>query len=272
MSSKVPCDDHAHGTHTIGTAVGYGGADKTIGVAPQAKWIGCRNMDNLTGSVTTYLECFEFFFAPYPVGGDSFTQGRVELAPDIINNSWACPNKEGCEGDEFIHTLKVLMLCSIMVVSAAGNSGDRCSSMDMTPAHNSGLSLRVGGLNQPYKRVFGLSSRGPSKFDGGTGPEVIAPATFIVSSTPKGRYAGQFWSGTSMAAPHVAGLVALIWQASPKLKGNIEQTIELIQKSATPFPWNQNCGDIPGDKFPNNIVGSGVINAYKAVQMALRIK
>ncbi|MBU0704264.1 MAG: S8 family serine peptidase, partial [Chloroflexi bacterium] len=95
--SAEPCDDSGHGTHTMGTIVGDDGADNQIGVAPGARWIGCRNMDQGAGTPATYIECFEFFLAPYPVGGNTITDGVPSLAPHVINNSWTCPLEEGCD-------------------------------------------------------------------------------------------------------------------------------------------------------------------------------
>ena len=66
---QAPCDDKGHGTHTIGTAIGDDGMGNQIGMAPGAKWIGCRNMDQGNGTPARYIECMEFFLAPYPVGG-----------------------------------------------------------------------------------------------------------------------------------------------------------------------------------------------------------
>jgi serine protease AprX len=86
--SPFPCDDIGHGTHTIGTAVGDDGVGNQIGMAPAAKWIGCRNMDQGSGTPARYLECMEWFLAPYPIGGG---QGDPLKAPDITNNSWYCP-------------------------------------------------------------------------------------------------------------------------------------------------------------------------------------
>jgi len=94
-NSPTPCDDDNHGTHTLGTAVGDDGGTNQIGVAPGAKFIACRNMDQGNGTPATYLECFEFFLAPYPVGGNS-SQGDPLKAPDITTNSWTCPPSEGC--------------------------------------------------------------------------------------------------------------------------------------------------------------------------------
>ncbi len=90
-NSPQPCDDFGHGSHTLGTAIGSDGASNQIGMAPQAQAIGCRNMDDGTGTPARYLECFEFFLAPYPVGGDP-SQGDPTKAPDITSNSWGCPS------------------------------------------------------------------------------------------------------------------------------------------------------------------------------------
>src|SRR5438552_5381673 len=91
--SPQPCDDFFHGTHTTGTAIGDDGGTNQIGMAHGAKWIGCRNMDVGTGTPARYIECMEFFLAPYPVGGG---QGDPTKAPDITINSWGCPPSEGC--------------------------------------------------------------------------------------------------------------------------------------------------------------------------------
>ena len=68
-NAHSPCDDYFHGTHTTGTAIGDDGMGNQIGMAPGAKWIGCRNMDEGNGTPARYIECMEFFLAPYPVGG-----------------------------------------------------------------------------------------------------------------------------------------------------------------------------------------------------------
>ena len=92
--SAFPCDDGSHGTHTMGTIVGDDGGSNQIGMAPGAKWIACRNMDQGNGTPASYLECFEFFLAPYPVGG-SPADGDTSKAPDVTNRSWGCPPAEG---------------------------------------------------------------------------------------------------------------------------------------------------------------------------------
>ena len=78
--SPFPCDDNGHGTHTIGTAIGDDGMGNQIGMAPLAKWIGCRNLDQGNGTPARYLECMQWFLAPYPIGGG---QGDPLKAPAV---------------------------------------------------------------------------------------------------------------------------------------------------------------------------------------------
>src|SRR5439155_2577582 len=93
--SPFPCDDYFHCSHTTGTAIGDDRTANQIGMAPGAQCIGCRNMDAGVGTPARYIECMEFFLAPYPVGGDP-SQGDPTKAPDLTTNSWVCPPDEGC--------------------------------------------------------------------------------------------------------------------------------------------------------------------------------
>jgi len=90
--SPFPCDDYGHGTHTMGTMAGSDGGANQIGVAPGAKWIGCRNMDQGNGTPARYTECFQWFIAPTDLSGQNPDPSK---APDVINNSWTCPPSEG---------------------------------------------------------------------------------------------------------------------------------------------------------------------------------
>lgn len=265
---STPCDDNAHGTHTIGTVVGDDGAANKIGVAPEAKWIACRNMDAGLGAPHTYLECFEFFLAPYPQGGSAASDGRPELAPHVINNSWGCDAGEGCDGSEFLGALKSLEAAGIMVVASAGNSGPGCSSVESAPAHHTDETLAVGAHNHRNNSIASFSSRGPSTFDSGVGPDVTAPGVDVRSCTPGNRYAGGGWSGTSMAGPHVVGQVALMWSAAPEMIGKVSETVDIIRGTATPKTTSQSCGGVSGSNVPNNTYGYGLINAYEAVKSA----
>ena len=102
-NSPVPCDDHSHGTHTMGTMVGDDGGANQIGVAPGAKWIGCRNMNLGVGTPTTYIECYEWFIAPYDLSGNNPDPTK---APDVINNSWACTTGEGCNPNSLLEAVQ----------------------------------------------------------------------------------------------------------------------------------------------------------------------
>jgi subtilisin family serine protease len=268
---KAPCDDNRHGTHTIGTIIGDDGDSKKIGVAPGARWMACRNMDQGLGKPSTYIDCFEFFLAPYPQNGDPFTEGRPDLAPHVMNNSWGCLGSEGCQGGEFIGVLKALKAAGVMVIASAGNSGPGCSTMTVGPSFHSNLTFSVGAINHVDNKIPSFSSRGPSTFDQSIGPDVVAPGVNILSSIPGGRYSGFFWSGTSMSSPHVAGLVALMWSANPKLIGEIDATADLIQKTATPVTVEESCGGVPGSEIPNNTSGYGNIHALRAVEAALSL-
>lgn len=267
----APCDDDRHGTHTMGTVVGSDGDENQIGVAPGAKWIGCRNMDAGFGSPASYLECFQFFLAPTPVGGNPFTTGRPEYAPHVINNSWGCPSEEGCTGGEILPALEAMKAAGILVVASAGNEGPGCGTIGSPPAHHTQYVLSVGAYNHRNGQIASFSSRGPATFDGLRGPDVVAPGVSIRSSVPGSRYDGFFWSGTSMAGPHVVGQVALMWSAQPNLIGKIDETIGLVRSTAQATQTSESCGGVDGSATPNNTFGYGVVRIYDSVKSAIGI-
>jgi serine protease AprX len=164
--SPVPCDDHGHGSHTMGTAIGDDGAGNQIGMAPGAKWIACRNIDGPVniGTPARYIECMEFFLAPYPVGGDP-SQGDPAQAPDITNNSWGCPPSEGCSPDTLQAAVQAQRAAGIQMVVAAGNSGPDCSSVAVPPGIYE-ASYTAGALITGTDNIASFSSRGPVTVDG----------------------------------------------------------------------------------------------------------
>lgn len=254
--STEPCDDFGHGTHTLGTMVGQAGA-AVLGMAPGARWIGCRNMDVGFGSPATYAECMEFFLAPTDADGQNPDPAQ---APDVVNNSWSCPPSEGCTDVEVLRMpVESLRAAGVVFVSSAGNSGSSCSSVS-TPAAIYDASLSVGATSLSDE-IVGFSSRGPVAVDGSgrLKPDVSAPGSTICSTEPNDGYG--FSSGTSMAAPHVAGLVALLVSAQPCLRGEVDLIEQLIFESALPRTSPQTCGGISGDDVPNNTYGWGAIRA-----------
>jgi len=264
VDSPEPCDDDSHGTHTMGTIVGDDGAGNQIGVAPGARWIGCRNMDNGWGTPATYAECFEFFLAPYPIGGDPLSDGVPGLAPHVINNSWTCPPREGCDWDTLQTIVENVRAAGIVVVASAGNGGPGCGTVRDPPAIYD-TAFSVGATNSS-DGIASFSSRGPVTVDGSgrLKPDVSAPGVGVRSSVPGGGYGQK--SGTSMAGPHVAGTVALLWSAAPRLIGDVDGTEWIIAQTARPRV-DTSCGGAPGGR-PNNIYGWGIVDALAAVEGA----
>lgn len=260
--AKAPCDDDNHGTHTLGSAVGTDGGTNQIGVAPGAKFIACRNMDRGNGTPATYLECFEFMLAPYPVGGTS-AQGDPKRAPDITTNSWTCPPAEGCEPNTLQAAVEAQRAAGIMPIVAAGNTGSACSSVIHAPSIYD-ASYTVGAVSAATGGLASFSARGPVTIDGSnrTKPDITAPGVSVRSATRGGSYS--FFSGTSMAAPHVAGAVALLWSARPELRGQIDLTENLLNESAMRV-LSAECG---ARDVPNNAFGYGQLNIKAAVDLA----
>ncbi|MCX6044082.1 MAG: S8 family serine peptidase [Chloroflexi bacterium] len=263
---QVPCDDGGHGTHTVGTMLGDATAqgDTVLGMAPDAKWIACRNMKNGVGTPASYTTCFQFLMAPYPQDGDPMTDGHPELAPNIINNSWGCPPSEGCDVDSLRQVVENVRAADIMVVASAGNAGPNCSTVvDPIGIYDAVFSV---GAHDSTGKIAGFSSRGPVTIDGSgrLKPDISAPGVAVRSTWLGNSY--NVISGTSMAGPHVAGAVALLWSAVPALIGQIDLTEQLLLKSATSVPFNQCDGVTP--VTPNSTYGYGRLNVLAAVQMA----
>ncbi|HKP13722.1 MAG TPA: S8 family serine peptidase [Blastocatellia bacterium] len=268
--ATAPCDDNGHGTHTVGTATGDDGAGNQVGMAPGAKWIGCRNMDRGAGTPGRYAECFQFFLAPYPLGGTP-AQGDPTKAPDVTTNSWGCPASEGCTSATWgviQSAIQANRAAGIVTVVAAGNSGSSCSTISDAPSFFP-ESFTVGALNTGTDTIASFSSRGPVIADGSNRrkPDISAPGTSTRSAyrTSVTTYASL--SGTSMATPHVAGAVALVISAQPKLRGQVATIEGILTDAAVPIS-SASCSS---SGVPNNTYGYGRLDVKAAADMALTV-
>jgi subtilisin family serine protease len=275
FDSPVPCDDHGHGTHTMGTMVGNNldpadpawpaGAAEAIGVAPGADWIACRNMENGYGKPSTYIECYEWFVAPYPLGGDPLTDGDPAKAPDVINNSWSCIASEGCTPDKLDviePAVAAADAAGIVVVTAAGNEGSACGTISF-PSAIYPRAFSVGATNS-VDALAPFSSRGPVVYQGKTmvKPDVAAPGVSVRSSFPPNHYGNL--QGTSMASPHAAAVIALLLDAAPGLRGDTD-LIKAIVRRTSDAVVDLGCGG-EADGVPNNRFGWGVVDARRAIE------
>ena len=263
--SPTPIDPQFHGTFTMSEMVGDDGLGNQVGVAPGAKWIACRNMDKHgVGSPAQYTECFDFLLAPYPVGHPELA--NPAMAPDIINNSWDCPTSEGCSTSTLQAIVDAVRAAGIFETMATGNSGSACSTVN-TPPEIYASSVSVGATDSANNIAY-FSSRGPVTVDGSNRlkPELVAPGLSIRGAIAYNNMYQGYWQGTSMAAPEVAGGVALLWQAKPQLVGNIPLTLTYLTQNATQLTSAQNCGSFPGKSIPNAVFGYGLLNILKAVQ------
>jgi subtilisin family serine protease len=247
--TSTPQDNGGHGTHTLATAVGR----QNIGVAPDAQWVSCVNLDRNLGSPSLYLECLQFMLAPFPKGGNPFTDGRAARAPHVLTNSWGCPALEGCDLTVMRPATDALAAAGIAFVAAAGNTGPFCGSIDDPPAPDPSA-FTVGAVDR-NQRVATFSSRGEGSDS--TKPDVVAPGQGILSAMPGNTYS--ILDGTSMATPHVAGVVALLWSAEPDLVGNLEGTYSRIRDTAAAVAGGDMCGG-PADS------GAGIVNAAQAIR------
>jgi uncharacterized repeat protein (TIGR01451 family) len=228
---RYPGDGNGHGTHTTGIVLGEG-----VGVAPGAQWIAVKVFHNQGFTFDSWLHAgFQWLLAP---------NGDPSRAPDIVNASWG--NDAGTD-ETFRPDVQALRAAGILVIFSAGNAGPRPASVGSPASFPESFAV---GASDPDDDVPNFSSRGPSPFDE-VKPEVVAPGVNVRSTEPGGGYGTR--SGTSMAAPHVAGLVALLVQAEPTL--SLTATEQIITRTAVPL----------GEPVPNNNAGWGRIDAYAAV-------
>jgi serine protease AprX len=208
----VPTDLSGHGTQTMGVMVGGDAGGTTVGVAPGAQWIAVKIFNDAGGSTATAIHSgFQWLLDPdqNPSTAD---------APHVVNNSWTYSNP-GCFLD-FEPDMQSLRAAGILPIFAAGNGGPY-SNTSFSPGNNPSA-FAVGAINN-NSQLYAYSSRGPTTCGGSTGPfpELVAPGVNIRTTGLYGGYSTA--SGTSLAAPHVAGGLALLLSAYPNLPATVQQ-------------------------------------------------
>ncbi|MBB5787681.1 carboxypeptidase regulatory-like domain-containing protein [Jiangella mangrovi] len=252
-SSDTPFDGagSSHGTHTMGTMVGDDGAGNQIGVAPGASWIAANGCN--TCSDADLIASGEWMLAPTDLNGDN---PDVTKRPHIVNNSWGSifPSNDPFMEDILIEWANA----GIFGVWSNGNSGDACETSGSPGSRT--VNFSVGAYDQ-NNNIADFSGRGPGQ-DGEIKPSIAAPGVNVRSSINNGAYGSL--SGTSMAAPHTAGAIALLWSAAPTLVGDIAGTRALLEETAIDVEDLQ-CGGTADD---NNVWGEGRLDALALLEAA----
>ncbi len=256
QTGTTPLDVVGHGTQTMGIMVGGTDTD-TIGVAPGAEWMGAAVVDQgqtLSNTISDILSAFEWIVDP---DGNPET---VDDMPDVVLNSWGIPTSiiEPCD-ETFFQVIDNVEAAGIVTIFAAGNEGPEPYSL-RNPANSARSPLNsfsVGAIDHNTNLVASFSSRGPSSCDSTSiKPEVVAPGVGIYTTAKGGGY--RYSTGTSMAAPIIAGLVALMRQYNPE--ATVEEIKNALIESATDL----------GYQGEDNDYGHGLPDAIKALALLPR--
>ena len=236
-SNTEPKDETGHGTHVAGTILG-----RTIGIAKDAKLVVAR-VFNKEGEASDE-------------GLLAAGQWILEKKPQVVNNSWG-GNRDDSFYDDIVKKWKA---AGIVPIFSSGNTGEYNAGGEGSIGSPGSLedSFSVGALTKD-DRLAKFSLRGPSKHTNKFKPEISAPGVNILSADYKGGYVLK--TGTSMAAPHVSGAVALILEANRNL--TVDKVEEILKSTATPLTDDHYISS------PNMGYGYGKLNVFKAVEAAL---
>ncbi|PWU45677.1 peptidase S8 [Micromonospora sp. S4605] len=245
----TPCDGDGHGTHTMGTMVGSDGANQ-IGVAPEVRWIAANGCCPSDAALVT---SGQWMLEPTDLNGQNPDASK---RPNIINNSWGTRLPSN---DPFMEDVTLAWKESgIFGVFSNGNSGPGCQT---SGSPGSLVSNYSSGAYDVNNNIASFSARGAGQ-NGETKPNISAPGVNVRSSLPGSGYGAI--SGTSMAAPHLAGTVALLWSAAPALVGEVDETRALLDNTAIDSADAQ-CGGTTDD---NNVFGEGRLDALALLNAA----
>ena len=236
-----PMDDRGHGTHVAGIVAAEG--DSIVGVAPDAKLLAVKVMDaNGEGNISDVIAGIEYCFDP---------DGNINTddGADILNMSFSGYTESPNPLDSIVSYIDK---AGILSVAAAGNRYDE--STIGTPG-TAQQALTVGACDKFFNKIY-FSSEGPDPIHELLKPEIVAPGVNIRSTVLDGKYDEH--SGTSMAAPHIAGVAALIKEKYPDIFPTDLKSIIV-----------NNAQEMPDEKI--YAVGNGCVNALRSIQDSLII-
>jgi len=275
--SATPVDGHGHGSHTMGTMVGDDGGANQVGMAPGATWIACEGCPNGSCPASALLTCAQWVAAPYPIGDPGSPDPSKR--PHVVNNSWGdCAQSYDGWYQGVVDSWHAAGIYPVFANVNASNCGyanpPGCNTVGNPGRY--GNVTGVGSTGQANGAYAPHSNWGPTDdpdtvnpgFFPTVKPQVVAPGVNIRSSLSGWDSHYGSWGGTSMSAPHVAGLIALMWQAAPCLVGNYADTENLLQSSAVAIPYPTGCGGEGPGNVPNMATGWGEIDALEAVTQA----
>lgn len=261
---KEAYDDQGHGTHVAGDSAGTGAMSqgKYKGTAPDAKLVGVKALDkNGAGKFSDIIKGIQWV-----------VQNKDKYNIKVMNMSLGGPAFMSYKEDPIAQAAQKALDAGIVPVIAAGNSGPKPGTVG-SPGNNPNV-LTVGAFDDKNTieryddEIAKFSSRGPTKIDGLTKPDILSPGVNITAATSYGSpldthpsipHAGPDYitiSGTSMATPIMAGIVADIVQARPDLSP--KEIIEIFKNSASKMPG-----------LDGNQQGHGVVQPEAALKMAL---
>ncbi|CAK4067951.1 unnamed protein product [Aphanomyces euteiches] len=269
--TSLPWDSSGHGSHTVGTMVGANG----IGVAPGAKWIACLGLYKGSGDSVSLLSCAQYMLCPTKPDG---TGADCKKGPHVVNNSWGAKTFNPWMKD----AVAAWKAAGIIPVFSNGNNGPACGTVGNPGGYNTVISVgAIGSYDSEPNLIAYFSSKGPQTANGPAyvKPDVSAPGfwTRSVDVTTNSTYVEN--AGTSMAAPHVSGIVALLKSVDPtltydKIYKYLTATTDQSPLNTTEttswdnvgtyrnltFPGAPNCGGVKDTAWPNNRFGHGRVN------------
>ncbi len=263
---EQPHDSGSHGTHVAGIAAGTGGPSGTYaGMAPQARLAGVIALDGGGGDTNDLLRSVNWTIANrdrFNIRVMSLSLGGPVVIPGATNDGQSSISRalDNAVENGIVTTVAI----------GNGNLGVAAHPGSVTYPGDSERAITVGSVNDDHNREI-YSSRGPTG-DGRLKPDVMAPGGGVMSAQ-KGSGDGYVsYSGTSMSAPHVAGLAALMVQANPQMRPDATSSpYKQIMRETSDHrvPFDLDCGEFYS---PNNCYGWGTVDALGAVRRALDLR